>query len=274
MNFDQTLIDTLIEEAQNSRKYRDLDIPRATLLDILTHESQRSNSRKELEDKFRKSLHNIIAPYLEDINYPVETVALKNLHDQNPSEADLKSWCKKRMSLHASSRERLPYLDTFYQTITAAIGTPNTILDLACALDPLGLPWISLSQSTRFLAYDIHKPRLLFLQTFFNSFYPNASAIHQDILTDIPTQSADCAFFFKEAHRLEKRQPGATIQLLQQLNVDVIVLTLPATDLARHHSLENYHTQLVEKAIQGQDFHFEKIRVGDELLFFIRKGSS
>lgn len=271
MNFDQTLIDTLIEEAQNSRKYRELNIPRATLLDILTHESQRSNSRKELEDKFRKSLHNIIAPYLEDINYPVETVALKNLHDQNPSEADLKAWCKGRMSRHASSRERLPYLDTFYQTISATIGTPNTILDLACALDPLGLPWMGLSQSTRFLAYDIHKPRLLFLQTFFNSFYPNASAIHQDILTDIPTQSADCAFFFKEAHRLEKRRPGGNRVLFEGLDVKWLVVSLPAKDLSGHHSLQDFHSTLIQKAIQGKPWHLTTSLAGDELIFFIQK---
>ena len=75
MNFEQAYLDSLIQAVQVSRKYRDLNIPLTTLQDILSFESQHSNTRKELEANFRKSLHNIMAPYLEDINYPTETAA-------------------------------------------------------------------------------------------------------------------------------------------------------------------------------------------------------
>ena len=77
MIFEQSFLDSLIQAVETSRKYRDLQIPLTTLQDILAYESQHSTSRKELEDNFHKSLHNIMAPYLEDINYPVETKALQ-----------------------------------------------------------------------------------------------------------------------------------------------------------------------------------------------------
>ena len=152
MNFEQAFLDSLIQAVQVSRKYRDLNIPLTTLQDILSFESQHSNTRKELEANFRKSLHNIMAPYLEDINYPTETAGIAEFHAQNPSSEKLKTWCLERMRRHASSRERLPYLDTFYQKIFAMIGTPKSIIDLACALDPLGLPWVNLPSTTQFLA--------------------------------------------------------------------------------------------------------------------------
>lgn len=119
------------------------------------------------------------------------------------------------MNLHASSRERLPYLASFYQEIFSIIGKPTTILDLACALDPLGLPWMDLPPTSQYFAYDIHQPRLAFLRVYFQAFYPQAQAISQDILTDTPEQEADCAFFFKEAHRLEKRRWQQSRTLLQ-----------------------------------------------------------
>lgn len=271
MIFDQSFLDSLIQAVESSRKYRDLYIPHATLRDILACESSHSNSRNELEANFRKSLHNVMAPYLEDINYPAQTAALKELRDQNPSQESLKSWCLDIMHLHASSRERLPYLDAFYQKIFAVIGTPDSILDLACALDPLGLPWMNLPPSTKFFAYDIHQPRLDFLQTFFQYFYPQAHAIQQDILTNIPEQIADCAFFFKEAHRLEKRRSCSNRELFMGLNVKWLVVSLPSRDLKGHHSLEAYHSTLIHKAIEDQPWQLTSDIVGDELLFFIRK---
>ncbi len=271
MSFDQAFYDSLIQAVEVSRKYRNLQIPHTTLFDILDYESQHSNSRKELEANFRKSLHNIIAPYLEDIDHFAETEGLNILREQDPSQEVLKSWCVEKMRRHVSSRERLPFLDTFYEKIFSKIGTPNSILDLACALDPLGLPWMNLPPSTNFTAFDIHQPRLAFLGTFFQYFYPEARAIHQDILTEIPNQEADCAFFFKEAHRLEKRRPGSNRDLFEGLNVKWLVVSLPSSDLAGHHSLETYHTTLIEKSIEGQPWRLTIDIAGNELIFFIQK---
>ena len=268
---DQAYFDSLIQGVEKSRKYRDLQIPLDTLYDILAFESQRSNSRQELEDKFRKSLHNIIAPYLEDINYLAETARLAELSAQNPGRDALKAWCQDIMHRHASSRERLPYLDTFYQKIFETVGTTDSILDLACALDPLGLPWIELPRTTQFFAYDIHQPRLTFLQAYFDLFYPNATAVHQDILSNTPTQAADCAFFFKEAHRLEKRRPGSNRDLFESINAKWLVVSLPSEDLAGHHSLETYHSALIHQAVEGHPWQLSTSQVGNELLFFIHK---
>ena len=271
MIFEQSFLDSLIQAVEASHKYRDLQIPHTTLQDILAYESKHSHSRKELEANFRKSLHNIMAPYLEDINYPAETASLQEFHSRAPSLENIKSWCQDRMRQHASSCERLPYLEIFYQKIFVTIGTPTSILDLACALDPLGLPWMNLPLTTRFLAYDIHQPRLDFLQAFFQHFYPQARAVHQDILTNIPGEEADCAFLFKEAHRLEKRRPGSNRELFEDLNVKWLVVSLPSRDLAGHHSLAAYHTSLIQKAVEGRPWHLTTDMAGDELLFFIQK---
>ena len=260
----------MVETTKTSRKYREMDLPDEFLYDLAEQAAKNAVSLAEIKTIFRKNLHNVIAPYLENIDYQQVTT---KLIDHPEIVDDPQAYCLSIMEKHASTRERIPWLVEFFAVIEEQIGRPKCVLDLACALDPLSLPWLKLAPEPTFLAFDVNGSRISYQNQLFASAFPFAKAIQQDIFVDPPSEKADCAFFFKEAHRLEKRQPGATALLLQQLNVDVTVLTLPATDLARHHSLENYHTQLVEKAVQGQDFHFEKIRVGDELIFFIRKGS-
>jgi len=49
------------------------------------------------------------------------------------------------------------------------------------------------------------------------------------------------------------------------------VVSLPSRDLSGHHSLEAYHTQLIERAIAGQSWQLTTDLAGDEILFFIQK---
>jgi 16S rRNA (guanine(1405)-N(7))-methyltransferase len=259
----------LVKAVQSSRKYRELDLPEEMLRDLIAVNLPNSRSMAELKTNFRTALHNVIAPYLETIDYDKEIQALQAENLSLPET--LEAYCLKIMAKHASTRERIPHLEQFFDTIQEVIGSPHSILDLACALDPLCLPWIKLSPSASFKAYDINGPRVRYLQAFLSLAYPNYQAIQQDILLHPPKEKADCAFFFKEAHRLEKRQPGSTRILLDGINVSTVVLSLPAVDLKGHHSLEVFHRRLVEKALEGTTWQQEVHLVGNELLFFIHK---
>jgi 16S rRNA (guanine(1405)-N(7))-methyltransferase len=268
-NITDSDLHALVAAVRSSKKYRDMNLPLDFLIDLAAQAASNAQNLAEVKTIFRKSLHNVIAPYLETINYTDETLRLQTTPEIS---ADILDYCRQIMQKHASTRERIPFLEDFAACITEEIGQPETILDLACALDPLCLPWFDFTAPLSFLAYDVNGARVKYLQTLFDLHFPFADAIQQDIFLHPPQQAADCAFFFKEAHRLEKRQPGGTALLLQQLRVDVVVLSLPATDLAKHHSLESYHSTLVEKAIEGQAWSLKKETVGGELLFFLRKG--
>lgn len=264
-------LNSLVAAVKESKKYRDMNLPDAFLADLARQASLTAGKPHEIHAVFRKMLHNVIAPYLEDIDYKHEISRLEN----SPSIlSDLPNYCLEVMRRHASTRERIPYLEKFFNTIFLEIGAPKSVLDLACALDPLCLPWIRLAEEATFTAYDVNGSRISYLQCLFELAFPFAKVIQQDIFIQPPAQHADCAFFFKEAHRLEKRQPGATARLIKALDVGVVVLSLPAMDLTRHHSLESYHTQLVEKAVRSSNKTCKKIKVEDEILFFIREGAS
>ena len=264
-------IHKLIKAVHSSRKYRDLLLPDDLLRDLIDVNLPTSKDLAELKTNFRKALHNVIAPYLEDIDYKQETHQLQKIAPTLKHPESLKAYCLEIMSRHASTKERLPHLDQFFATIHDTVGAPNSILDLACALDPLCLPWMNLQPDVSFKAHEINGARISFLQAFFQIAYPEAQAFQQDILLNPPPEHAECAFFFKEAHRLEKRQPGATRILIENTDVHTFILSLPAMDLKGHHSLEATHRHLVEKTLKGTNWQYDVRQVGNELLFFIRK---
>ena len=268
---DQAEFEDIISHTRKSRKYRELNLPEETLQDMLTAEASLGGSKAEVTQRFRKKLHNVIAPYLEFIDYAQETERMKACFQVNLTPDQVKAWALSVMQKHASTRERLPNIEAFCQCLRGHINSPDRILDLACALDPLLLPWLDFPDETEFLAYDIHQPRLDFLNAFFARAYPSAHAIQQDILVNPPSQPADCAFFFKEAHRFEKRSPGCNRSFFQALPVKLIIVSLPAEDLRGHHSLIAYHTQLIKEAVADLPWELEQTQVGNELIFFIHK---
>lgn len=264
-------IQKLIQDVQSSRKYRDLELPDEFLKDLISNEIAQSPNKNAIKETFRKKLHEVVAPYLEDINYKKETANLIALNIDTQDINTIRAWARAFMEKHASTRERLPHLEDFYQTIWTRIGYPESILDLACALDPLALPWFNNPRLKSFYAVDIHKPRLNFLNTFFELFFPFAETIQQDFIAEPIHPKTDCVFLFKEAHRMEKRKPGSTRQVIESLNARHIVISLPATDLRGHHDLSDYHTRLIEKAIDGLNVKMSQARSGSELLYFIEK---
>lgn len=261
----------LIEAVKRSKKYRDLALPDDFLVDLIQTEALTATSGAVLEDKFREKLHNVIAPYLETTDYAYETERLLASVESLKVLDARKAWALSVLQLHASTRERIPYLDEFVGILKEQLGSVHRILDLACALDPLLLPFFEASEQVEFLAYDLHKPRLQFLSVFFSCFYPQAQAIQQDILVQVPCESADCALLLKEAHRLEKRNQGCLSALFTSLNAKCIVVSLPSQDLTGHHSLLSYHRALIDRAIQGRNWDLQTAQAGPETLYFIRK---
>ena len=61
-------LDKLINAVHSSKKYRDMDLPTDFLLDLAAQAASTSRNDAEIKSIFRKSLHNVIAPYLDSID--------------------------------------------------------------------------------------------------------------------------------------------------------------------------------------------------------------
>lgn len=262
---------SLVQKIITSRKYQSLGIPVETVQDLVLKSSIPGLKDRELEKIVRQKLHNIVAPYLEDLDYPAAKARLSTQQTENDNS--LKEFCLKILSAHASTKERIPIMKEFYASIFEHTGTPASILDLACGLNPFALPWMRTPSGTIYHAYDIHQPRIDLINTFLEVIHRPPLAEKLDILVNPPAIQADVAFFFKEAHRFEQRQHGCNRTFWQALNVKFIIVTLPAYNLTGSRSMMDGQRILVEKAISGLNWQVREILLGNEIIFCIKKES-
>ncbi len=164
-------------------------------------------------------LHSIMAPYLGDPDYAAAGQLLTDVC-VGGDPAALRAACRDLMHTHLSTRERLPILDTFYRDIFAVTGPPTRLLDIACGLNPLAFPWMGLSVAGMdFIAYDIHEPRVDFLNHYFILQGLPPLAFVKDVAVQAPTESGDVALFLKEMPRFERNYPGRGRKLLEAVDV-------------------------------------------------------
>ncbi len=242
------------------------------MLDLLVQESVRYPERRELVKIVRRKLHNIMAPYLEELSY---TEASSWIDALDPHDATaVREICARILLSHASSRERLPLLEDFYRRIFEVVGTPVSIMDLACGFHPFSLPWMGLPVEVQFFAYDIHQPRVDLINLFFRKMGLQPLAEVRDVLVNPPQQQADVALIFKEAHRMEKRKPGCSRPFWQALQTRWLLVSLPSTDLSGSHDLAGKHRDLVAGIVDGLPWTVEEIVFPNEIVFVIDKGEA
>ena len=262
-------VEQMTERVLNSRKYAYMDLPAETVRDLILQEAAAGKSPKEVEKSMREKLHQIIAPYLGDPDYPQEEERLAEAAADG--EDAVREWCLRMLSVHTSSRERIPQMSEFYQAIFERIGIPKRILDVACAFNPFAFPWMGLPKETAYYAYDLHTPRVHLINRFFKVYGLEPLAETRDILLNPPDVMADAAFFFKEAHRFESRKKGCNRNFWIALPVKTIVVTLPAENLTGQHQMRDRQRSLIEKNIEGLSWGLEETEIAGEMIFVIKK---
>jgi 16S rRNA (guanine(1405)-N(7))-methyltransferase len=195
--------------------------------------------------------------------------------EQANGEDERRTALRKVMTNHASTRERLPFLDSFYSSILGDLPAINTILDLACGFNPLAASWMPLAEGVRYFACDIYEDQIEFLNRIFQLDDQAGEAFVGNLLQAIPSQGADVALLLKTIPCLEQLDKGIGPRLLEEINAPVIVVSFPARSLGGHGKgmVQNYaahFAQLVEgKAWQIS--RFERFDFPTEMVFRLVK---
>jgi len=263
-------LDELAAEISGSRKYRHLNLPPETVRDLLRQAQAEAPNPKQAVKLARHKLHNLVAPYLGDPDYSRAALELEAAFASG-EESAVRAVCAGLLNSHASTRERMPHLELFYRRLFERTGRPETLLDLACGLNPFAFPWMGLPVTMRYHAYDLHGPRIALINTYFRLQGLQPLAEQVDLVLHPPQLPASLAFFFKEAHRFEQRQRGASRALLAALPVRTVVVSLPAASLTGRHDLTGQQRRLIESITTGTDWTVWEMEIGDEMVFGIEK---
>lgn len=266
-------VDAIVASIKDSKNYR--ETYEETIRALVKAEIGKYKKKKEVEKAVRRRLHRIMAPYVGDPDYEEAAEALRAAFATDDPET-IRETCTEILSAHVSTQERLAILDRFYPEIFQVTGQPESILDIACALNPLTFPWMGLPSKARYHAYDIHETRVAFLNTFFKLQGLPPLAKVQDIGLTYPEEIADVAFFLKELHRFEQHysttdDPTPGLTLLSALRVRYLVVSFPTVSLHGGRSLTDHYREYFQNLIVNTGWRTTELLFETELVFCVKK---
>ena len=272
----EELLDQLTEQVLKGVKYR--EIAPELVQRIGAQELEKRRSLKEAVKATKNKLHQVGGAYQQTkINYEKSLELLRETACTEPVEVavshpnQLRTTCHQLMQAHASTRERLPILDDFYETIFAELPPIYTVLDLACGLNPLAYPWLPLPKGTEFTAVDIYRDMLNFIQDFFELTGVNGRTQQRDIIGNPPTEPYDLILLLKTLPCLEQVDKNAAVNLLDKLNGRYLLISYPAQSLGGRSKgmVENY-TQQFEALANGRNWQVQRFEFATELAFLVK----
>jgi 16S rRNA (guanine(1405)-N(7))-methyltransferase len=232
-------------------------------------------ARRSLKDAVKATknkLHQVGAAYLDaGIDYSRWERQLWVAADSS-DPAQLRRACAEWMHGHSSTRERLPILEAFYAETLQGLPPLRTVLDLACGLNPLALPWMGLPQGVRYYAYDMYLDMAEFLNRFFERVGVQGEAVACDVACAPPTRRADLALLLKTLPCLEQLDRSASARLLDGLKADYLLVSFPVRSLGGRDKrmTENYEAHFLE-LVAGKPWEVRRFVFSTELAFLVHK---
>lgn len=219
----ETAPQTVVERLLAAPKYRRIHVD--TVVDVVRQETEHATSNADLERRARLKLHRITANYLATA--PAARVLRGVDEALRAGPAELRDWCRAALAGHFSTAERLPDLDQFYPRVFALTGPATTVADLACALNPLTVPWLRDVTDARYLGYDLNTSYVDIGSAFLARAGLDGEVQHRDVLVQPSKLDADVALLLKTYHCIEDRRPGAALRLVEELAVPRVVVSFP-----------------------------------------------
>lgn len=232
---DNATLEQLISDVMASSKYSDIhpDLIRS----VSMKEMQKRRNFKDALKATKNKLHQVGGAYFHG-HGELENAAnfsgwLAELQHalQAGDQAELRRVSTKIMLNHASTKERIGILEEFYSSIFAGLQPIHSILDLACGLNPLTLPWMKVADDIEYYAYDIYGHTMDFLNQYMQLTGIRGQAQAADVLQACPTREVDVALLLKALPCLEQVDKKAAHALLGSLNARYIIVSYPAHSL-------------------------------------------
>ncbi len=233
-----------MDRVLESARYRDVD--RAFLARLVDEDLARSRSAAEVVKRVKRRLHQAVGAFRGSIR----DVDLSEAWTGELTEPGFRSTCAQLLRAHASTRERVPALDGLYQAIWSITGTPRSVLDLGCGLNPLTLPWMGLAGDARLMASDIDLRPLRIASAFLELVgQPHAVEV-RDLVTGAPTEPADIALLFKVVTSLDRQDPAAADRLIEGLRVRHAVVSFTTRSLGgRDRGMERAYRDRLDRLV-------------------------
>jgi 16S rRNA (guanine(1405)-N(7))-methyltransferase len=263
-----TGLDLVYQKLKESKKYRNLCDD--TLYRISAWAIKRFEGKKAVKAA-KSKLHQVYAAYMEAF-HPAK---IQKLLDKLPAEPDLETLNTTALQIlksHASSSERLLFMDQFYHDLFQGIEKPRKLIDLACGLNPFTVSWMNFGPEVEYYAYDIDTRLVSLINTFFSYRSGVYKAECLDLLVSVPAIEADVVFLFKALPCLEQQEKGAGEKLFSSLSARHMVISFPTKSLTgKSKGMENHYQTYAANLIRRHNLEFFKLVYPTEIFYVIKK---
>jgi 16S rRNA (guanine(1405)-N(7))-methyltransferase len=263
-------LESLVEAVLGTRKYRCVseDVVRA----VGRRELARRTSWKEAVKASKRKLHQVGAAY--QVRAPAYGRWLADLSaaESRGDSTGLRSACRQAMEQHSSTRERLPILEQFFARTLGGVQQIESVLDIACGLNPLAIPWMPLARGARYEAYDIYEDMVAFLNQSLGFLGVRGQAFARDVVQSPPRRPARLALILKSLPCLDRLHPDGSERLLSALRADVLLVSFPLRSLGgKAKGMDENYARRFGDLVLRRGWDARRFEFANELAFLVHK---
>lgn len=260
----------IVDRVLRSSRYRDVDP--SLLARLAAEELPRARNADDAVKRVKRRLHQAVGAFRASTR-PGDLAAVAAAWTGDLRARELRAACADLLRTHASTAERIPHLDTFYQAVWAVTGVPSRILDIGCGLAPLALPWMGLAADAHYTAVDVDRRPLDTVSGFLHLVGQPHEIRIADVVSEPPADPADVALALKLVTTLDRQDPDAATRLVRACRAEHLVVSLPRRSLGgRGHGMERTYRDRIERLVAdaGRVGDVAEASVQNELVFVLR----
>jgi 16S rRNA (guanine(1405)-N(7))-methyltransferase len=259
---DTVMVDALARQILSSAKYSGLDGP--LVHRVAGEAAQRFRDRNQALKYAKRKLHQAFGAFL--IGSPAQAVT-GVVEAVRSGRLELADAAMGAMAAHVSTAERIDWLVPFYEQVELWCGRPSSVLDLACGLNPLAIPWMRLAPDVTYWACEIDRDLVAALALLQQIMPVRLTTATCDLITSRPALRADVALLLKTVPTLEQQRAGASGRVLTAIDCQHVILSLPRRSLTGRRGYSGDTDELIATVIGGTRYvRSDTAELGSELL--------
>jgi len=241
-------LEALLEAVRKSAKYR--EVCTEVIRGIGAQELSKGRGFREAVKATKGKLHQVGAAYLAGRLSYGRWLEQLELASRTGQPGHVRAVCREAMRSHSSTRERLSILERFFAETLGPLAPISSVLDVACGLNPLAIPWMPLASSARYYGCEMYTDMAEFLNAALPLLGVHGTVEARDVTRSPPTVKADVALILKSLPCLEQVAPSSSARLLSEVRCDILLVTYP---------------------VKGQGWSVKRLVFETELAFIVNK---
>ncbi|MBU0535688.1 MAG: hypothetical protein KKE20_01890 [Nanoarchaeota archaeon] len=269
----QDIADELIKKikARKGLENSDDKLIAAKMADFLKKDSKALDKLSKAEDykKIVKSKEaDALVKHVRAEMRPIYGLFIKeSLADIKQLLMEEKAHIKEILGFHVSSSERMDFYKEFYQKIFEITGKPESIVDIACGLNPLSFEFMGLPKKTKYYAIELNQNDADAIDEFFRRWKIDGKAFQQDITKETIKFKADIAFTFKIFDIIDNK---ITERIIKELDVKWIAASF-STKTVSKKDMRFKRRSGFQKMLRRLGLGYKTITFPNEIVYLIKK---